>query len=207
MYSLKHEDRTVKLKKEQLSVRIIGQVFKLFPDSILLCGEDGTIETSTSTEGTFDNLDQNKIYEVQGVPITSPSTNLLSPPVSAVTSFGHGKRPPPVGSASNSKKGKFTLRSFKKDEGSSKMQPTQQEDLEWRKIFEVCDLVNNEIRKKFNLPVTLTPYTANIEYITNCISVDMFNGEDVVLLDNENYKIPNTLATNGNLLWCVTIII
>ena len=87
------------------------------------------------------------------------------------------------------------------------MQPTQQEDLEWRKIFEVCDLVNNEIRKKFNLPVTLTPYTANIEYITNCISVDMFNGEDVVLLDNENYKIPNTLATNGNLLWCVTIII
>ena len=46
VYSLTCQERKIKLKPDQLTIKLIGQIFSLLPDSIILLSrEDGTVET------------------------------------------------------------------------------------------------------------------------------------------------------------------
>jgi len=69
--------------------------------------------------------------------------------------------------------------------------------LEWNKSIEVYSLVEGELKKKSNFPLLLTPASACIEYISDQLAFEVFGGENVVLLDNENYQIPDTASTRG----------
>ena len=69
VYSLTYQERKIKLKPDQLTIKLIGKIFSLFPDSIiiLLSPEDGTVETSVES-GIFTGLDEFTEYEVDGEP-------------------------------------------------------------------------------------------------------------------------------------------
>ena len=72
--------------------------------------------------------------------------------------------------------------------------PKQTEE-EWRKVIEIHKFSDRELKKQSNFPITLTPSTAKLQYIANVISVELFSGDEVVLLDNENYQIPDSSTT------------
>ena len=68
VYSLTYQERKIKLKPDQLTIKLIGQIFSLFPDSIILWSpEDGTVETPDES-GIFNGLDEFTEYEVEGEP-------------------------------------------------------------------------------------------------------------------------------------------
>ena len=51
--TLKYEGRVRKIRESELCTRLVGKVFNLFPDSIVLVNEDGLVETP-SEDGRFD---------------------------------------------------------------------------------------------------------------------------------------------------------
>ena len=68
VYSLTYQERKIKLKPDQLTIKLIGKIFSLFPDSIILLSpEDGTVETPDES-GIFTGLDEFTEYEVDGEP-------------------------------------------------------------------------------------------------------------------------------------------
>ncbi len=83
--------------------------------------------------------------------------------------------------------------------GSSSHSQTTFKQIEWRKMIEVVELKDGRIKKLTNFPISLTPSTAAIDYISNQLSLEVpqFQGFEVVLLDNENYQIPDISTTKG----------
>ena len=68
IYSLTYQERKIKLKPDQLTIKLIGQIVSLFPDSIILLSpEDGTVETPDES-GIFNGLDEFTKYKVEGEP-------------------------------------------------------------------------------------------------------------------------------------------
>ena len=68
VYSLTYQERKIKLKPDHLTIKLIGKIFSLFPDSIILLSpEDGTVETPDES-GIFTGLDEFTEYEVDGEP-------------------------------------------------------------------------------------------------------------------------------------------
>ena len=59
-------------------------------------------------------------------------------------------------------------------------------------------MIDNELRRKGSFPVTLKKFTANIDYNSSMPSIEVFDGAAVVLLDNDNFEIPDTLAMQSN---------
>ena len=62
-------------------------------------------------------------------------------------------------------------------------------------MIEIHEFSNGELKKTSNFPISLTPDTACIEFISAQVSVELFHGEKVILIDNENLKIPDS-STN-----------
>ena len=59
-------------------------------------------------------------------------------------------------------------------------------------------MIDDELRRKGSFPVTLKKNKANIDYISSVLSIEVFDGAAVVLLDNNNFEIPDTLTMQSN---------
>ena len=51
------------------------------------------------------------------------------------------------------------------------------------------------MRKTLNLPITLSEKTASVNPVAEIVSLESFEGEEVVLLDSDNIKIPDSAGT------------
>ncbi len=192
------QGKQVKLKDSQLCTRIIGKVFGVYPDSVILVGDDGTVEVPDE-QGNFTDLSSFTDYEVQGesaqsaqssgssqhafVPISKRGKETVHRMVKA------GKRWNPLslttrGKTSTSKPPGVTMADKRK--------------VAWQKTIEICAFNDSfHLEKQMNYPLDLTPATANITSVSDILSADVFNGQGCVLLDVDNLKIPDSATTRG----------
>ena len=63
-FSISYKGKTVKLKETQLDAKFIGKLFNVYPDSVLLLSDDGTVE-GPDENGRF-RLEDYLEYELQG---------------------------------------------------------------------------------------------------------------------------------------------
>ena len=66
--SVEMEGKTARLKQNQISTMLLSKVFRLMPDSILLCNNEGEIE-SPNESGLFKGLASYYTYSCIGEPI------------------------------------------------------------------------------------------------------------------------------------------
>ena len=56
LYAVEHGQKMVKLKREQLTTNVLGRIFDIFPETIILISDDGFVATANS-KGLFEDLD------------------------------------------------------------------------------------------------------------------------------------------------------
>lgn len=175
------------MKEGQLSAKSIGRAFHLFPDSIVLISDEGFLEDHENY-GYFPLFDSVSCrnFTVQGESMDPTSQATASP--LAAASFSRKRK-----LAGNSFKPKGTAGSSKPP-GVTTLKPAS-----WRKNIEVCSITDRRVRKSTNYPVTLTPATACIEAVMNILSVEAFDGQEVVLLDKDNLRIPDNHTTRSKI--------
>ena len=190
---------SVKLRRSQMSSDTIAKVFNVFPNSIVLVGEDGTVATPDN-EGDFClyEMDATVSWTVNGDPSKPTATeNFLS----ARPSTSYAYQQPDAIRTSKPIKSKW------KPSGASKLPPgvAKQEAAKrsignsWTKTVEICryDEVDMAIKKTFNLPLTLTEQTSSVPGVADIASAEAFGGEPVVIIDSENLRIPDSIGTRG----------
>lgn len=197
VYTLFNDHRKIKAKEEQLNTKDIGQVFGLYPDSIYLICEDGSLETPCRERGIFSDLKQYYKYEVCGLPLSmSPKGQLSSTPLT-----GAGL---PSTSTCPGANVASLLTARPRGVSSKTRWPARPPGVnfakeEWTKNVEVCNYSKSlgGLRKFSNFPITLTESTSSIDHVSQQLSVEAFGGQNVILLDNDNLKIPDTSASRG----------
>ena len=94
---------------------------------------------------------------------------------------------------------KFILKAKKPPATNSTSSAQVAPNEEFNKTVEIHRVIDNELRRKGSFPVTSKKkFTANIDYISSVLSIEVFDGAAVVLLDNDNFEIPDTLTTQSN---------
>ena len=83
-------------------------------------------------------------------------------------------------------------------------------EAEWMKTVGIYSFADGEYEKVGNFPVRLTEEKANILYVKKVVSEESFKGKDVVIVDVDFLKIPDTSSTRGKfyiyLFVCFTLI-
>ena len=192
-YVLKYGERKIKFKYHQLTVKWIGKQFGLYPESILLFTEaDGELEVPDDS-GNF-HLGESKLYIVQGdlkpfgVGEAGPSSSLSAsrtPMLPTGTSASY--------LLTNQKKNKrFSIKT------KTRESPSTDTGGGWSKNIELHSYNRTgELRKTSNYPLSLTTSSANLAAVTEKISAECYSNNGVVLLDNDNFKIPCNSCTQG----------
>lgn len=224
-YKLERAGKIRKMKLVQITTRWIGKVFNVFPDSIILVADDGTIEVPDES-GSFTGLLSYMPYEVQG--------DDCVPTAGALEAEGHmremgessglcGSFKAPIHSRKNDVFGKSSIfgksskqsQSGYKHKGPSiatkppgvKAQETladkggrKADATEWKKNIDICEYdpaVSGGLKKTGNFPIPLNNESARVDYIAESISQELFEGEEAVLLDSDNLKIRDSTVTRG----------
>ena len=66
------------------------------------------------------------------------------------------------------------------------------------KNIEICECTTDgRLKKVSNFPMSMTNDTAKVDYITESISQELFDGVEVLLIDAENLKIRDSTVTRG----------
>ena len=215
-YILQYNDRKMKFKYHQLTVKWIGKLFGLYPESILLfTDQEGQLEVPDDS-GKF-HLEEIKVYKVQGESIPTlggigdagPSMLTFSspvPPTGTVTPNALPYPYPPVNQPNAHKKSKrFSLKT------KAPEPPSLEASVGWRKNIELYEYskISRELRKTSNYPLSLTTSSASLSYITEKISAECYSNNEVVLLDNDNFKIPSNSCTQGkkSCFKCIIILV
>lgn len=187
-FTLCKDSRKLKLKEEQLNLRPIGQIFGLFSDSILLIADDGTVEIPDE-RGEF-SLQTFLRYQVHGEPLlpknTPQSTKL--PSCGTMVATGATSTRTPKGISIKTK-------------WPGKPPGVAAKNIEWTKGIEVYHFLNGDLKKFLNFPILLTEATASIGHVSEQLSFEVFSGKKVLLLDNDNLPIPETLASRGEFIF------
>lgn len=168
------------MRSSQLNARAVSRVFNLFPQTVFLSADDGSVELPDE-DGSFnvDNMDASQVWTCNGDSAKPAITlNQWLCPVSSGSQYWPEERP-------------LIKRRF----GQSKRRCSC--GSEWIKRIEICDLEGSVLKKIFNLSVSLTEQSATVSSIAEFVSEEAFNGAAVVLLDSENLEIPDTIGTRG----------
>lgn len=172
-FTLCKDSRKLKLKEEQLNLRHIGQIFGLFPGSILLIADDGTVETPDK-RGEF-SLQTFLRYQVHGEPLLPKNTPQSTKLPSCGTTVATTSTRTPKGISIKTK-------------WPAKPPGVAAKNIEWTKGIEVYHFLNGDLKKISNFPILLTEATASIGHMSEQLSFEVFSGKKVLLLDNDNYQ-------------------
>ena len=192
LYTVEKDGKTIKLKTSQLKASVLSKVFSLFPESIVLISQDGYVETA-GADGVFHQVDDLPVWSVSGDLLVLQSGSSLPGPSGLSHSHILGKRRGGKLRCNLGIYGQARLPGVCSQEvGES----STTSGAEWNKSIDICRWVVREKswKKVSNLPVMLTDATANVPSVSQMVA---FGGEDIVLLDTDYLKIPDTLATKG----------
>lgn len=195
----------MKLRDSQMTAATVAKIFNVFPQSIVLVGDDGTVATPDSNgDFSFLELSCETSWTVNGDPSKTDDSHKQR---SASSSYAY-QQPQNAEACSSSKTkwkpGAFSTSRHKppgvtKQEGSaSGRKPSSS----WTKTVEVCtyDVHDSSFKKTFNLPLTLTDDTSTVNKVADLASAEAFGGDSVVILDSDNLRIPDSAGTRGELI-------
>ena len=194
-----------------MTAETIAKVFNVFPHSIVLVGENGTVATPEGPDGQFClyEMEQGVAWTVNGDP-SKPVEGTMSRP-----STSYAYQQPDSLRALLSTKAKWKPLATPRPPGVTKQEARKYgAGNSWTKTVEICryDTDTTAIKKTFNLPLTLTEQTSSVPGVADIASAEAFGGEPVVIIDAENLRIPDSIGTRGksctiNLNWlCCKII-
>ena len=189
----------MKLKEDQLTVKWIGKIFNVFPDSIVLIRDDkGEVETPDFA-GRFHTLEYHLEYRITADPLSTCTVTSSSTSPSLISNSSIPYQKPSIPSKGLSKKIKF---------GNPHRPPgvaNQGED--WTKNIEIHRYYPQqaEFRKVINFPVLMSAETSSISEVASVISREAFEGKPIILLDNDYLVIPDTAASRGMNITCIII--
>ena len=189
-----------------MTTSTLGKIFNVFPQSLFLVGSDGTVATP-DVDGDFDTYDLTPDVEwnVNGdssKPSTSSFLQVNQP--GRNSPYAYQQSEPSSSSNAKPSKGKWRPLSLSRNKppGVAKqelahtgqsMKTRKGVGETWTKTIEVCSYEDNSIKK-----LSIYPYkTASVGGVSEIVSTEAFNGEEVVLIDNDNLKIPNSARTRG----------
>ena len=150
------------MREDQLNIKMISQVYDVFPNSIILIADDGGVETADQQSGKF-SLQVYLSYKVQGNPLNQKNQSaasfplavnpqMMSPSNSAVT---------PTVTTTRAPKGV----SIKTKWPAKPPGVSSKEAMEWTKTIEV---------NVVSFPIALTDATATISHVANQLSCEFF---------------------------------
>ena len=205
-YSLRNDKLSVKLRESQMSASTIGKIFNVFPQSIVLIGDDGSVATPDAS-GEFSCLDLSyeTSWTVNGDP-SKPDDGSKSRPGSSGVLYAYQHPASSLPGTSSgmvwygmSKKWKPTSLSLTRNKppGVAK-QEGKKSAPSWTKTLEICsyDPLEAVFKKTFNLPLTLTEETSTVNKVADLASAEAFGGDAVIILDSD-LRIPDSAGTRG----------
>ena len=184
-------DHPVRLRPCQMQATVLGKIFGLYPQSIVLIAEDGTVATP-SGKGGFDTevLDDTVAWACQGnscKPIGTVKNVHAYQPTDSLRSKRSNKKWTPLYNSQLLRKPPGVAA----QEGARACQETQ-----WSKTVDVCAWDGVKCDWKIcNLPLALSDSSASIDGVSRLVSSEAFDGCPVVLLDADNLKIPDSAGT------------
>ena len=204
---------SVKLRDSQLNTETLGKFFNLFPQSIFLIADDGSVATPDSQTGEFDTYDINsdivwtingdttkpasaaigQVGEILGKPGTSYAYQ--QPSTEAGPSSSHKRKWKPRYTSTVLKSSGYKPPGATKPESSKK--PGRQVGEIWTKTIEICTYEDSIIKKTFNLPISLSEKGSTVSGVAAVVASEAFGEEPVVLLDADNLVIPDSGGTRG----------
>ena len=210
---------SLRLRASQMRIATLGKIFNIFPQSLFLVGSDGTVATPDE-EGDFETYDMSQDTEWTVSGDSSKPTGSHSatdfPSGSANSPYAYQSQQPEASQPSTSKYAKAGSKAAKwkpslslslmrnKPPGVAKQEgqrgkPGKGHGEAWTKTIEICtyDDSTYAMRKTLNLPITLSEKTASVNRVAEIVSLESFEGEEVVLLDSDNLKIPDSAGTRG----------
>ena len=205
-YSLRNDKLSVKLRESQMSASTIGKIFNVFPQSIVLIGDDGSVATPDAS-GEFSCLDLSyeTSWTVNGDPSKPDDGSKCRPGSSGVL---YAYQQPALSSLPGTSGGHMISKKWKpstslsltrnKPPGVAK-QEGKKSAPSWTKTLEICsyDPLEAVFKKTFNLPLTLTEETSTVNKVADLASAEAFGGDAVIILDSDNLRIPDSAGTRG----------
>ena len=180
-----------------MTAETIAKVFNVFPHSIVLVGENGTVATPEG-DGHFClyEMEQGVTWTVNG----DPSKPAHAEGTMSRPSTSYAYQQPDSVRASLSTKAKWKPLSTPRPPGVTKQEARKHgAGNSWTKTVEICryDADTTAIKKTFNLPLTLTEQTSSVPGVADIASAEAFSGEPVVIIDADNLRIPDSVGTRG----------
>ena len=209
-FTVKNDSLSLRLRANQLRTATLGKIFNVFPQSLFLVGSDGTVATPDE-DGDFESFDMSQDVEwmVCGDSSKAVGNYSLEMPAVSTTSYAYQSQQSEACTSKSVKSAKWkpslslSLMRNKppgvmKQEGQSKKSGKGHGEA-WTKTIEICkyDREDNAIKKTLNLPITLSEKTASVSHVGEIVSSESFEGEEVILLDSDNLKIPDSAGTRG----------
>ena len=201
LYSLRNDKLSVKLRESQMTASTIGKIFNVFPQSIVLIGDDGSVATPDgSGEFSFLDLTYETSWTINGDPSKLDESS-KSRPTSSVYAYQQPASSLP-GSSGTSKKWKPASLSATRNKPPGVTKQEKKSSLSvpsWTKTLEICsyDVQESVFKKTFNLPLTLTEDTSTVNKVADIASAEAFGGDAVIILDSDNLRIPDSAGTRG----------
>ena len=202
LFTVKNDSLVLRLKAGQMTTSTLGKIFNIFPTSLFLVGSDGTVATPDE-EGDFETYDlcPDVEWTVNG---DSSKPHSSSQSCSGRNSpYAYQQSEPSTSKSTKVGKWKpLTLNRNKppgvaRQEIQTRKAPGRSISETWTKTIEVCSYEDNVLKKTLNLPIMLSEKTASVSHVGEIVSMEAFEGEVVILLDNDNLKIPNSAGTRG----------
>ena len=178
-----------------MKIATLRKIFNIFPQSLFLVGSNGTVATPNEVE----------ILQSQLVVTQRPISLLdLPTPCMYIRASNQPSTSKYAKAGSKAAKWKPSLSlslmrnkppGVAKQEGQRGKRGKGHGEA-WTKTIEICTYDNTyAMRKTLNLPITLSEKTASISRVAEIVSLESFEGEEVVLLDADNLKIPDSAGT------------
>ena len=210
-FTVKNDSLSLRLRASRMRIATLGKIFNIFPQSLFLVGSDGTVATPDE-EGDFETYDmsQDTEWTVSGdfsKPTGSHSATDF-PSGSTNSQYAYQSQQPEASSLVHRSMRK---RDQKRPSGSPlyhspwcetnivvwQSRKAREESLDENDWICTYDDSTYAMRKTLNLPITLSEKTASVNRVAEIVSLESFEGEEVVLLDSDNLKIPDSAGTRG----------
>ena len=198
LFTVNNDSLVLRLKAGQMTTSTLGKIFNIYPTSLFLIGSDGTVATPDE-EGDFETYDlcPDVEWTVNGDSSKPHSSSQSCSGRNSPYAYQQPSSPPP----NPPKSGMLTLNRNKppgvaRQEIQTQKAPGRSISETWTKTIEVCSYEDNVLKKTLNLPITLSEKTASVSHVGEIVSMEAFE-EVVILLDNDNLKIPNSAGTRG----------
>uniref|UniRef100_A0A1X7UU69 Uncharacterized protein n=1 Tax=Amphimedon queenslandica TaxID=400682 RepID=A0A1X7UU69_AMPQE len=161
------------MREDQLNIKMMSQVFDVFPNSVIVIADDGSVETADQQSGKF-FLQVYLLHKVKGNPLNQKNQSAASFPLAVNPQMmSPNVAVTPTTTNTSAPKGvSIKIKRPAKPPGVS-----SKEAMEWTKTIKVNVVSHGELKRFSNFSLALTDATAAISHVANQLSCEVFGGK------------------------------